>query len=194
MKLPLNCTVEYIHDFLSKSESEDLYNELVDTHRIDQLKTKILTADGEHFTDFGKLMFIDEELFNANKLPEEQWGKTTVWSNQLLDIKAKVEQLTGDEFNVCVCIYYPDGNSGVDFHSDYVAFGDTNLIPSLSIGEEREFQLREKKTSEIHELKLSEGSLLVMGENCQQRYEHSLPTNPKYTEARINLTFRKYGL
>ncbi len=193
MKLPLNCTVEYINNFLSKSKAKNLYDELIEVYKIDQLKIKITTSEGELSTDYGKLMFVDKVLFENNKFPEAQWGKNTIWSDSLLKIKEKIEKITGKSFNVCVCIYYPNGNSGVDFHSDYIAFGDTNLIPSLSIGEEREFHLREKKTSNIYEITLLEGSLLIMGENCQQRYEHSLPINPKYKNGRINLTFRPYG-
>lgn len=194
MILPLNCHAEYIPQFLSASEAEDLYEELIHDFKIDQLRTKIPTNDGLVYSDYGKLMFIDEELFEANKLPEEQWGKGAIWSSKTKAIKEKIEDLTQKKFNVCVCIYYPDGNSGVGFHSDYTAFGDTNFIPSLSIGEERCFSFREKETSKIHEIKLEAGSLLLMGENCQQRYEHSLPTNPKYKKGRINLTFRPYGL
>jgi alkylated DNA repair dioxygenase AlkB len=193
MKLPLNCTVKYIPNFLSKSESNALYNELLENYKIDQLRTEILSADGIRFTDYGKLMFIDEDILEADKLPEAQWGKSVVWSDRVKSIKARIEEIVKKEFNVCVCIYYPDGHSGIGFHSDYTAFGDTNLIPSLSIGEEREFLLREKETSNIHTIKLMEGSLLIMGENCQQRYEHSLPVDPKYKKGRINLTFRPYG-
>ena len=108
-------------------------------------------------------------------------------------VKEKVETYTGHQFETCVCIYYPDGNSGVGYHSDFIAFGDTTLIPSLSLGEDRIFKLREKETLIEHEILLNNGSLIIMGEHCQERYEHSLPENSKYKNPRINLTFRKYG-
>lgn len=193
MRLPLNCTVDYFPDFLSSSEAKAIYKELLKTYKINTLKTKIITSHGDRFSDYGKIMFIDEALVTSNAFPEIQWGKSALWSPTMLAVKGKVEQFTGTTFQVCVCIYYPDGNSGVDFHSDYIAFGDTSLIPSLSLGEERLFQLREKQTSNIYELALAEGSLLLMGEHCQERYEHGLPTDPKYKTGRINLTFRRYG-
>ena len=123
-------------------------------------------------------MFIDQALHDANAFPESLWGKSVIWSDILLPIKARIEQLTRKEYKTCVCIYYPNGLSGVGYHSDYRAFGDTSVIPSLSIGEEREFCLREKSTMEEHRLLLKQGSLLIMGENCQERYEHSLPVDP----------------
>ncbi len=193
MKLPLNCSVEYIDTFLSISESKALYNELIEVYRIHELKTKITTSTGEIYSNYGKLMFLDKTLYESNKLPEVLWGKSMIWSTKLNEIKRRVEKIVNRTFHVCVCIYYPDGNSGVDFHSDYVAFGDINLIPSLSIGEGREFQLREKETLNVYEITLTEGSLLIMGKDCQQNYEHCLPINPKYKNGRINLTFRTYG-
>jgi alkylated DNA repair dioxygenase AlkB len=192
MKLPLNCSVEYITNFLSKSESKALYDELIEIHNIDQL-TEVQTENGNYTVNYGKLMFMDEALIQGNHLPEVQWGKGKSWSPTMKQIKERVEKLIQRTFHVCVCIYYPDGNSGVDFHADLAAFGDTSVIPSLSIGEEREFQLRENETSDIYELQLAEGSLLIMGENCQERYEHSLPVNSDYKKGRINLTFRTYG-
>ena len=150
--------------------------------------------DGKSNTsDFGKITFIDQNLNDANKFPELLWGKTEVLPETLILIKNRVEKIAKMIFHVCVCIYYPDGNSGVSYHSDYPAFGDTTVIPSLSIGEEREFNLREKTTMKEHSILLEEGSLIIMGEHCQDRYEHSLPTNPIYKNPRINLTFRKYG-
>lgn len=178
MKLPLNCSVEYIDGFLSKSESKDLYKALINVYKIDQQQTKIEIEDQVYYTDSSKLMFVDKSLIASNKFPEAQWGKVLPWSRHLKRIKERVEKLTNTKFNVCV--YYPSGESGVAFHTDYVAFGDTNLIPSLSLGEEREFQLKENLSADIYEIKLMEGSLIIMGENCQQRYEHSLPKNPKY--------------
>lgn len=192
MKLPLNCSVEYISNFLSKYESKALYDELIEIHQLDQL-TEVKTENGVYNVNYGKLMFMDEALFDGNHLPEAQWGKGKSWSPTIKSIKEKVEKYAQHTFHVCVCIFYPDGDSGVDFHSDFPAFGNTSIIPSLSIWEEREFQLRENETSDVYELKLAEGSLLIMGENCQERYEHSLPVNSQYKKGRINLTFRSYG-
>jgi alkylated DNA repair dioxygenase AlkB len=138
-------------------------------------------------------MFIDPQLHEENKFPEAVWGKTAHWPASLLQVRARLEAKFNRKFQVCVCIYYPNGQSGVDFHSDYIAFGDTNLIPSLSLGEERSFLLREKSSQEVYEILLEEGSLLLMGDRCQEDYEHSLPTDSRYRNGRINLTFRPYG-
>ncbi len=192
MKLPLNCEVEYHSDFVNLKDANDLFIELKNI--VEKTNYSPQTVDGRSYdVNFGKIMFLDQNLLDDHKFPEEHWGPTCSWINTLKRLKEKVEKFTNQSFQVCVLIYYPDGNSGVDFHSDYVAFGDTSIIPSISLGEEREFKFREKaNTTETSQL-LENGSLIIMGAYCQDRYEHSLPINPKYKKGRINLTFRKYG-
>ena len=192
MKLPLNCEAEYYENFLEPKEAEILFSEL--SALIQSVSFNPQTTEGKKYNvNFEKVMFIDQKLKNENKFPEEHWGATKVWFGEVKKLKEKIDKFAGQVFEVCVLIYYPDGNSGVDFHSDYNAFGDTSLIPSISLGEEREFKFREKESGNEFAQTLAHGSLIIMGEHCQERYEHSLPLNPKYKNPRINLTFRKYG-
>ena len=151
------------------------------------------TAEGPGYTEFGKLMFIDEELKTAGRFPEFAYGKNFPWPKEIRFLKERVEAQTGLVFGTCVCIWYPDGNIGVDYHSDQPAFGDTKVLPSISLGGERKFQLRENATGKVFEKRLETGSMIIMGEYCQERYEHCLPEDPECTEGRINLTFRQVG-
>ncbi|MEM1321525.1 MAG: alpha-ketoglutarate-dependent dioxygenase AlkB [Bacteroidota bacterium] len=192
MSTPLNCHLEYHPNFLSKQEAQALYREIYQDYQIAEL-TKQQVGNQTFTLPHGKLMFIDQQLQETGAFPEEQWGRSVVWSERMREVKERVAGWTGIDFGVCVCIYYPNGQTGVDFHSDFQAFGDTSFIPSLSLGEERNFLLREKSTQRVHEFFLEEGSMLIMGEHCQERYEHSLPIDPSYKNGRINLTFRQYG-
>lgn len=193
MKLNLNCSAEYVSSFLTKEESTQLYQRLLTHEELTAPFTLTLANGADYQEKYGKMMFIDAILFDEQKFPAWIWGPNKVWSSKMKMIKDRVESYTGQQFATCVCIYYPDGNSGVDFHSDKPAFGDTTVIASLSIGEERIFQLREKETGKAHDFLLENGSLFLMGEHCQDRYEHSLPLDSKSKGARINLTFRKFG-
>lgn len=192
MKLSLNCEVDYFSGFLEFSDANELFVELNEIVKKTNYNPK--TEDGiTHEVNFEKIMFLDQNLLVENIFPEQHWGPTRGWTNKLKWLKARIENFTNHKFEVCVLIFYPDGNSGVDFHSDYVAFGDTSIIPSISLGEEREFKFRERESEiEVSQM-LENGSLIIMGKYCQDRYEHSLPINPKYKAPRINLTFRKYG-
>ena len=177
---------------MDEEEAMALYQSFTDTHQIAEHKIR-MEVNGEVIEqDCGKIIFMDQDLFDADAFPEFIYGKTSVWADLLKPVKEKVEQLTKQIYNFCVAIYYPDGNSGVDFHSDLAVYGDTTIIPSLSLGEEREFQLKEKESGQIHSIDLGDGSLIIMGEFCQQRYEHCLPTNPIYKNGRVNLTFRQF--
>ena len=193
IQLPVNCSATYVEEFLSKETSKTVYEQLISQYNIAAQTLKITLDTEISRSETKKIMFVDEELYTNNTFPEEVWGTTAVWSDELRKIKEKVEAFTGLIFRTCVCIYYPDGNSGVTYHSDFPAFGDTTTIPSLSIGAARMFQLREKESQQVHDILLQEGSMLIMGEHCQERYEHSLPLDATCTEGRINLTFRQYG-
>lgn len=192
MRLELDCMVEYLPSFLSKKESKELFDYLMNEEQLTRGAT-VVTTEGVIIQDTGKLSFITEELKRNNLLPIEQHGANTVWSKQMDIVRKKIEKIVYKSFDVCVCIYYPDGTSGVDFHSDLVSFGDTSCVPSLSLGATRIFQLREKKSGDIHQMELHSGDLLVMGDHCQERYEHAVPLDPLCLSPRINLTFRPYG-
>lgn len=190
-KLDLNCEAFYHETFFEREEANQI-NDYLSTIQSLTKPQEVELATGEIFTlPNGKIIFSDQDLIDQNKFPENIWGKSFAWSPLMLKIKDKVEQHTNHEFQVCVCIYYPDGESYVAYHSDKYSYGDTTVIPSLSIGAERTFQLKENVTQKVHELSLAHGSMIVMGEYCQDRYEHALPVDPICSKPRFNMTFRK---
>lgn len=192
MQLPLSCNARYLENFIGAKDAADIFRLLVEDYDIQQMRLKIDSPDSM-LSDFGKLMLMDQDLFDGGVFPEAVWGKTAVWPEKLGALRHKVEMTTGREFKICVCIYYPDGNSWVDYHSDPPAFGDTTIIASLSLGAERTFHLRENSSGSDYSLTLKPGSLLIMGEQCQADYQHCLPPQPACSKPRINLTFRQYG-
>lgn len=193
MKLPLDCEGAYHRQFLAESESRDLFQWILDNHAQD-LNDGVRLADGTlHGTGVGKLMFVDKELTDGHLL-HESFGNRREWPPIVARVRDRVEALTDTEFGVCVCLYYVNGSAGVDFHTDLPAYGDVSVIPSISLGQERELIFR-RRTDPYDELSLAleNGSLLVMGPGCQAAYEHALPVNRAYEQPRINLTFRTFG-
>jgi alkylated DNA repair dioxygenase AlkB len=190
--LPLNCEAKYHPGLLGARDSEELMRDL--TTNYDVTNRSMRMPHGSMLQlQTGGLTFADEELLGFDKLAEA-FGVRRVWSPLMQAVKDKVEAVAQDAFQVCRCIYYADGDAGVGYHSDLPAFGDTSLIASVSLGAEREFLLRDKDNPDaVHSMILGNGSLLLMGENCQERYEHSLPRDPECRSPRINLTFRRYG-
>lgn len=191
IKLDLNCDVTYHEAFLQPEESKSIFKYLCSIEALTRPQ-EVLMATGETFTlPNGKIIFTDQKIIDQQKFPEAIWGVSLPWSSIMLRLKNKVEALTSHQFQVGVCIYYPDGTSNVDYHADKFSYGDTSVIPSLSFGAERIFQFKENATQKVHEMRLADGSMVVMGEHCQDRYQHALPLDKSCKQPRVNITFRK---
>lgn len=193
MSTSLNNVISYYPNFLPEKEATELFQQLISLPELTNMMEMRLSSDEVIKYNFGKVMFVDSDLLEKNVFPKSAWGNIMIWPEYMLPLKKQIQKHTGQEFKTCVCIYYPNGNSGIDYHSDKMAFGNTDVIPSVSLGEERMFYLRENKTMIENKTLLEHGSLLVMEKDCQEYYEHSLPENSKYLKPRVNLTFRKYG-
>jgi alkylated DNA repair dioxygenase AlkB len=115
-------------------------------------------------------------------------NKPNEWTDEILSWKTKVEKQTGYIFNSLLCNYYRDGKDSVSWHSDDEK-GLTGVIASLSFGDTRTFQIKNKATKKIESIELRGGDLIVMGERFQEKYLHQVPKRANKTE-RINLTFR----
>jgi len=186
------CVVEYHPGVLSPEESEELFRDLCQNYNVSN--RKVLMADGTEFeVETGTYLFADKELTSYDVFPKV-WGERQAWSPLMKMLKDRVESISKRQFQVCRIVYYENGAAGMDFHSDPSAYGDNTWISSVSLGEEREFLLRNKENhDDVHSYILEGGSLIIMGERCQDRYEHAVPRDPKYKKPRINLTFRRYG-
>lgn len=114
------------------------------------------------------------------------------WIPTLLEIKKKVEEFTNEKFNACLLNIYHDGNEGMGWHSDdekeIVA---NSTIASVSFGVGRNFRFRHKKTKEMASVLLENGSVLLMKNETQQYWQHTLPKSKRVVKPRINLTFRQ---
>lgn len=113
------------------------------------------------------------------------------WTRELLELKSVAEKMSGIIFNSCLINLYHDGNEGMAWHSDdEKALGKDTVIASISLGAERKFMFKHKKTGEKTEIILQNGSLLIMKGATQTNWLHRLPTSVKIKHPRINLTFR----
>ena len=114
------------------------------------------------------------------------------WTDELLQIKAKVEPMAGIKFNSVLLNYYRDGNDSVAWHSDKEnVLGKNPVIASVSFGQVRSFDIRNKTDhSEKYSVKLEHGSFLLMKAGLQEHWEHRIAKSVKPVKPRINLTFR----
>ena len=99
------------------------------------------------------------------------------WTPELLDIKFKIENLVGEEFNSVLINKYREGKDYAAWHSDdEKELGQNPTIASLSLGSERMFHLRHKENKGLETLKiaLENGSLVIMKGKLQHYWKHQL--------------------
>jgi alkylated DNA repair dioxygenase AlkB len=119
------------------------------------------------------------------------------WTPDLLELKYRVENLTGQSFNSVLLNYYRDQNDSMGMHSDdEKELGPRPMIASLSLGDERLFSLKHRTRRDLKTLRLplADRSLLLMRGDTQQHWRHGIGKSGRHSGARINLTFRRiYG-
>ena len=114
------------------------------------------------------------------------------WTNELYDLKLKIESASRIHFNSVLLNYYRNGNDSVAWHGDNEReLGKNPHIASLSLGQSRKFEFRHKiEHGKKYGLKLENGSLLIMKGDLQHTWEHRIPKSKHENGPRINLTFR----
>lgn len=114
------------------------------------------------------------------------------WTSSLEKIKLLVENISNVNFTTVLLNYYRDGNDGNGWHADNEKeLGSNPIIASLSLGAERNFQLKHNNdASQKKNIILENGSLLLMKGSTQHFWKHQIPKTKKTIGARINLTFR----
>jgi len=185
-QLPKDGVVKYYGPLMSLKESDRYFECLLNSV---QWRNDEAIICGERIITKRKVAWYGDKPFVYT------YSKTTKralpWVSELVDLKAMVEQKTGETFNSCLLNLYHDGSEGMAWHSD----GERDLkkngaIASLSLGAERKFSFKHKKTKESVSLVLQHGSLLVMGGRTQTHWLHRLPPSKKVISPRVNLTFR----
>jgi alkylated DNA repair dioxygenase AlkB len=113
------------------------------------------------------------------------------WTKTLAEIKSEVEKISGETFNSCLLNFYHDGDDYMGWHSDDEPELDPNAsIASVSLGAERKFAFKHKRSKETVSTFLKNGSILLMKPPTQEHWLHTLRKSKKVSEGRINLTFR----
>lgn len=94
-------------------------------------------------------------------------------------------------FNSVLANLYRDGDDTMGWHADdEPELGTAPVIASVSLGAERRFDLRHRRTRETVRTVLPSGSVLVMSGATQRHWVHAVPRQARVRGARINLTYR----
>ena len=108
------------------------------------------------------------------------------WINPLSEIKRRIEEVSGDLFNSVLINRYRDGSDSISWHADDEAeLGQNPVIGSVSLGEARDFQMKHRTLDERRNIKLENGSYLLMRGSMQHHWLHQIPKSKKPLEERI---------
>jgi alkylated DNA repair dioxygenase AlkB len=114
------------------------------------------------------------------------------FTKELHQLKALIENISGETFNACLLNLYHSGEEGMGWHSDdEPSIVPNSAIASVSLGANRRFSLQHKKTKQVVDIVLENGSLLMMKGETQTCWQHALSKTKKVNGSRINLTYRK---
>ncbi|MGK2957867.1 MAG: alpha-ketoglutarate-dependent dioxygenase AlkB family protein [Acidimicrobiales bacterium] len=179
--------VELLPEFLSVSFSDRLFAELGETVAWKQ----------ESIVMYGKPMPVPRlsawygEMENVYTYSGISMAPLA-WTPLLREIKSAIEEESNLGFNCVLINLYRNGRDSVSWHSDdEPELGENPVIASLSLGQTRKFQLRNKLRHDLkEEIELTHGSLLVMSGSTQECWQHQVPKTSRGIGPRINLTFR----
>ena len=120
-------------------------------------------------------------------------NEPTLWPEALVELRERLRDELGVEFNSCLANLYRDGADSMGFHSDNEPeLSPRPTIASISLGDRRGFVLRHRRTGERWIWDLGHGDLLVMRDESQSDYAHAIPKTSRQVGPRMNLTLRRF--
>ena len=117
-------------------------------------------------------------------------NKHPLWILPLLEY---VQACFGERFNYILYSKYNSPKHSISPHSDDEFFlGHKPKIAILSIGDTVNFELKNKTTKEKLIFSFESNDLILMKDNCQKIFTHSIPKDKTFiNKTRYSLSFRK---
>jgi alkylated DNA repair dioxygenase AlkB len=179
---------EYYPNFLNELKATEIFQNLLNETpwQLDKItvfgKTYLQPRLTALYGNEGKPYSYSKIIMQPNK-----------WSPILSHLKTEIEEVANHTFTTTLINLYRNEKDSNGWHADNEKeLGRNPIIASLSLGEERVFQLKHNTKKECKKsVLLQHGSLLIMRENCQIYYKHQIPKATKPKKERINLTFRQ---
>ena len=189
LRLPLpDACVELRRGFLNSQQADWLFDRLRETVPWRQDKIRM----------FGKVHDVPrlQQWFSDDGLVYTWSGirmEPASWLPALKRLRDKLIEETSYQFNTVLANLYRNGQDTVGWHADdEPELGKHPVIASVSLGAERDFQLRHRNRTDIatQTIGLTHGSLLLMSGTTQQCWKHCVPRRKRVEGERVNLTFR----
>ncbi len=185
--LPFDGEALLYSGFLNDAESRYYFERLLLEYEYKQIPIRILDKEVMQPKLTALSGDAGEELeYSSDIIPVQPW------SESLIALKKRVEEVAGIEFTHALLNLYRDGKDGVGWHRDKEKpWGIDPVIASVSLGAARIFQMRNTENKQIiRSIELNPGSLLIMKGLSQRNWEHRVPKTNKRIGPRLNITFR----
>jgi alkylated DNA repair dioxygenase AlkB len=177
----------YYPNFLSQEKANALFEELLENTPWQQ----------DEITVYGK-KYLQPRLTALYGTEGKAYSYSNIvmqphhWTLALQKIKSLIENISEANFTTVLLNYYRNGNDGNGWHADNEKeLGINPIIASLSLGAERNFQLKHNiNPIQKKNIILEHGSLLLMKGTTQHFWKHQIPKTARPIGPRINLTFR----
>lgn len=173
-------------EFLPKSEADKLFQ---------FLKNNATWKQDVFHMPKGDVLVPRLTSFYAEAGVQYKYAGLTQEATGMLDELAEITKLVNvgynQEFNSVLLNYYRDERDSIGLHSDSEKeLGNNPVVATLSLGGTRRFDLISNKDKKKFSIEVENGSLMIMGPNCQKNWRHKID---KYTgsEPRISITLRK---
>jgi alkylated DNA repair dioxygenase AlkB len=196
--------LDCINNFFSKEQSDSWFEYIQRLPLIKYPKGKIF---GKEITFHRSIGFFSDSS-NGYKFS----GQTIKTGNFTLELKQLIENINNffsTNYNgILINIYY-NGEDYISAHSDDEKDLDSsNKVIAISLGENRIFRIRSKKTLEntiisnidsnikmknpVYDIETQHGQLIVMGGKFQKEFTHEIPIEKNKNNIRISITFRHH--
>lgn len=191
---------KFIPNFLSEEEAKSAFDALNVGGEIKYQQWHHMPDKKQNLLPLSRLKIAmantDEEGWTPHyRFPVNNQDKHGVFpfSPTVQAVLDKLVALTGIPFNHAVVLLYRDGNDCIGFHKDKTLdLSSVDPIASISLGQERSYILRDdiRMPKSSQELRLTNGSLLLLGAQTNKEWYHSIPLEKGDVLPRISITFR----
>jgi alkylated DNA repair dioxygenase AlkB len=183
------CYVQYVEDFLTKDEANELFDRINESVEIDWSRD-VVNMFGRSIQSPRVVASVGEEgtkyRYNGAERVNSGWMVP-----KIKRMANRIGRYTGQRYNFCLINKYENGSDYIGYHSDKEKdIVEGSVIASVSLGATRRFNIKMIGGKIECALDLQHGSLLLMGGDTQKHYKHSLPKTAKDCGVRLNLTFR----
>ena len=186
LNLP-DAEVIYYPHFFDKEEADIIYMKLID--EIPWQQDEITVYGKKHPQPRLTALFGNEgKSYSYSNIKMQPHP----WNLLLQKLKSKIESVCDINFTTVLLNQYRDGKDSNGWHADNEKeLGINPIIASISLGAERNFQLKHNTDkNQKKSIILEHGSLLLMKGTTQHFWKHQIPKTAKLIGPRINLTFR----